>query len=100
MLQDANANSALEQRRQAACARGVGVQTQVFTGKALNAELWDVTGRRLIDFGSGIAVLATGHRHPRIVAAVRQSSSTAFTTPVSRSRRTKATSRCASGSTR
>lgn len=72
MLQDANANSALEQRRQAACARGVGVQTQVFTGKALNAELWDVTGRRLIDFGSGIAVLATGHRHPRIVAAVRQ----------------------------
>ena len=72
MLQDANANSALEQRRQAACARGVGVQTQVFTGKALNAELWDVTGRRLIDFGSGIAVLATGHRHPHIVAAVKQ----------------------------
>jgi len=72
MLQDANANSALEQRRQAACPRGVGVQTQAFTASARNAEIWDVNGRRLIDFGSGIAVLATGHRHPRIVAAVKQ----------------------------
>jgi 4-aminobutyrate aminotransferase len=37
----------------------------------LNAELWDVEGRRYIDFGSGIAVLNTGHRHPRIVQAIR-----------------------------
>ena len=71
MLQAVNQNTALEARRQAACPRGVGVQTQVFIARARNAELWDVEGRRLIDFGSGIAVLATGHRHPRIVAAVQ-----------------------------
>ena len=29
-----------------------------------NAELWDVDGRRYIDFGTGIAVLNTGHLHP------------------------------------
>ena len=72
MLQVANPNTVLEQRRLAACPRGVGVQTQAFTASALNAEIWDVTGKRLIDFGSGIAVLATGHRHPRIVAAVQR----------------------------
>lgn len=72
MLQAANPNAVLEQRRLAACPRGVGVQTQAFTASARNAEIWDVTGKRLIDFGSGIAVLATGHRHPRIVAAVQQ----------------------------
>jgi len=72
MLQAVNPNTLLETRRQAACPRGVGIQTQVYTARALNAELWDVEGRRFIDFGSGIAVLATGHRHPRIVAAVRE----------------------------
>jgi len=71
MLQSLNPNLVLEQRRQAACPRGVGVQTQVFTARAQNAEIWDVTGKRLIDFASGIAVLATGHRHPHIVAAVK-----------------------------
>lgn len=48
------------------------MQTKHFTASARNAEIWDIEGRRLIDFGSGIAVLGTGHRHPRIVAAVKQ----------------------------
>ncbi|MBI2767998.1 MAG: 4-aminobutyrate--2-oxoglutarate transaminase [Burkholderiales bacterium] len=65
-------NADLETRRLAACPRGVAVQTRHFTASARNSELWDVEGARLIDFGSGIAVLATGHRHPRIVAAVQQ----------------------------
>ena len=30
-----------------------------------NAEIWDVEGKRYIDFAGGIAVLNTGHRHPR-----------------------------------
>ncbi|MCW5257790.1 4-aminobutyrate--2-oxoglutarate transaminase [Verminephrobacter aporrectodeae subsp. tuberculatae] len=68
---NSNKNAALEARRQAACPRGVGVQTQVFVARAQNAELWDVSGKRFIDFGSGIAVLATGHRHPQVVEAVR-----------------------------
>lgn len=46
--------------------------TEVYAERALNAEIWDVQGRRFIDFGSGIAVLNTGHRHPRVVAAVQE----------------------------
>ena len=43
----------------------------VFAARALNAEIWDVEGRRYIDFASGIAVTNTGHNHPAVVAAVR-----------------------------
>jgi len=72
MLATVSNNSQLELRRQAACPRGVAVQTRHFTDRALNAELWDVEGRRLIDFAGGIAVLGTGHRHPRVIEAVQQ----------------------------
>lgn len=43
-----------------------------FAARAENAELWDVEGRRYIDFASGIAVNNVGHRHPCVVAAVRE----------------------------
>lgn len=72
MALDNTANQNIEARRQAACPRGIGVQTRHYTARARGSEIWDVEGRRLIDFGSGIAVLATGHRHPRIVAAVQR----------------------------
>ena len=36
-----------------------------------NAELWDVEGKRYVDFAGGIAVLNTGHRHPKVMAAVK-----------------------------
>jgi len=58
-------------RRRAAMPRGSGQVHEVFVDRALNAEVWDVEGRRYIDFAGGIAVLNTGHRHPRIVAAVK-----------------------------
>jgi len=64
-------NSELEIRRTKALARGVGVLTQNFAARAKNAEVWDEDGKRLIDFASGIAVLNTGHGHPRIVAAIK-----------------------------
>ncbi|WP_139140299.1 aminotransferase class III-fold pyridoxal phosphate-dependent enzyme, partial [Variovorax boronicumulans] len=58
-------NAAIDARRIAATPRGVGIGFPIYAERALNAELWDVEGRRYIDFGSGIAVLNTGHRHPR-----------------------------------
>lgn len=64
-------NASLAARRTAAISRGVGVSTSIFATRALNAELWDAEGRRYIDFASGIAVVNTGHGHPRIVAAVK-----------------------------
>jgi 4-aminobutyrate aminotransferase len=42
-----------------------------FVARAENAEIWDVEGRRYVDFAGGIAVLNTGHRHPRVVAALK-----------------------------
>ncbi|EJE48746.1 4-aminobutyrate aminotransferase [Acidovorax sp. CF316] len=64
-------NAALLARRHAAVARGVGQAHEIFVQKALNAELWDVEGRRYIDFAGGIAVLNTGHLHAGVIAAVK-----------------------------
>ncbi|VBC53307.1 4-aminobutyrate aminotransferase [Burkholderia pseudomallei] len=62
-------NADLHARKNAATPRGVGVMCDFYAARAENAELWDVEGRRFIDFAAGIAVLNTGHRHPRIVKA-------------------------------
>lgn len=62
--------SDLAVRRSAAVPRGVATATPLFAAKAENSEIWDSEGRRYIDFASGIGVLGTGHRHPRVVAAV------------------------------
>jgi 4-aminobutyrate aminotransferase len=63
-------NAELQSRKEAATPRGVGVMCQFYASHALNAEIWDVEGRRYIDFAAGIAVLNTGHRHPKLVAAM------------------------------
>ena len=63
-------NASLAARRVAAVARGVAHATQLYAARAENAELWDVEGRRYIDFAGGIAVLNTGHRHPKVMRAV------------------------------
>ncbi|CAJ2775348.1 4-aminobutyrate aminotransferase [Burkholderia pseudomallei] len=63
-------NADLHARKNAATPRGVGVMCDFYAARAENAELWDVEGRRFIDFAAGIAVLNTGHRHPRIVKAI------------------------------
>ncbi|WP_324044638.1 4-aminobutyrate--2-oxoglutarate transaminase [Aeromonas caviae] len=64
-------NQQWQARREAAVVQGVGTLLPVFIDRAHNAELWDVEGNRYIDFASGIAVLNTGHNHPKVVAAVR-----------------------------
>jgi 4-aminobutyrate aminotransferase len=64
-------NAEIETRRKAAMSRGVGVMTQIFVDRAENAELWDKEGNRYIDFAAGIAVVNTGHRHPKVIAAVK-----------------------------
>lgn len=63
-------NADVAVRREKAIARGVGMITQVYADRAENAEIWDVEGTRYIDFASGIAVVNTGHRHPKVKAAV------------------------------
>jgi 4-aminobutyrate aminotransferase len=59
----------LKARKAAAVPNGVGTKG-IYVARAENSEIWDVDGRRYIDFAAGIAVLNTGHRHPKIMAAV------------------------------
>jgi 4-aminobutyrate aminotransferase/(S)-3-amino-2-methylpropionate transaminase len=64
-------NAELFARRNAAVVRGIGNATPISAARAENAEIWDVEGKRYVDFAGGIAVLNTGHRHPKVVAAVQ-----------------------------
>lgn len=64
-------NQALLARRVAAVPRGVSSATTIFAARAENSEIWDVEGRRYIDFAGGIGVQNVGHRNPRVLGAVR-----------------------------
>ena len=68
---EAPTNAALIARREAAVPRGVASAAPIFADHAENAELWDVEGNRYVDFAGGIAVLNTGHRHPKVIAAAK-----------------------------
>ena len=65
-------NSDWQRRKHDAFPRGMGNILPVYVDRARNAEVWDIDGNRYLDFGSGIAVVNTGHSHPRVVAAVRE----------------------------
>ena len=64
-------NAEISARKNDAISRGVGMTTQIYADKAENSEIWDVEGNRYIDFAGGIAVLNTGHRHPKVIEAVK-----------------------------
>ncbi|CAN5487158.1 4-aminobutyrate--2-oxoglutarate transaminase [soil metagenome] len=65
-------NAEIFARREAAVPRGIGHSTPISAQRALNAEVWDVEGKRYVDFAGGIAVLNTGHCNPHVMAAVRE----------------------------
>ncbi len=64
-------NSDLQTRRTAAVPRGIATAYPRFVSRAENSEIWDVEGNRYVDFAGGIAVLNTGHRHPKVIEAVK-----------------------------
>lgn len=64
-------NAKLVSRRAAAIPKGVGLMNPIFAKRAKNAEVWDVEGTRYIDFAAGIAVVNTGHCHPKIIDAIK-----------------------------
>jgi len=53
-------------------ARGLANTHSIFVDRAEGTRLWDTDGKEYLDFTSGIGVLNTGHRHPRVVRAVRE----------------------------
>ncbi len=62
-------NQEWQQRKENAIAQGQGNLAPLYVDKALNSEVWDIEGKRYIDFSSGIAVVNTGHCHPKVQAA-------------------------------
>jgi len=64
-------NAELNALKEQYVARGAASAATAFAAHAENAELWDADGNRFIDFGGGIGVLNLGHRHPRVVAAIK-----------------------------
>ncbi|MFQ1061435.1 4-aminobutyrate--2-oxoglutarate transaminase [Bordetella trematum] len=60
------------ERRALAIPASLTQHLHMMIDRAENAEYWDEAGKRYIDFGAGIAVANTGHRHPDVVAAVKQ----------------------------
>jgi 4-aminobutyrate aminotransferase len=69
-MEDVMSNQGLTERRTDALPKGIASATPIFVERAENAELWDVEGRRYLDFAAGIAVCNTGHRHPKVMEAV------------------------------
>jgi 4-aminobutyrate aminotransferase/(S)-3-amino-2-methylpropionate transaminase len=52
--------------------RGIATAHPLVAARAEGAQLWDVDGKRYLDFVGGIGVLNVGHNHPRVVEAVRR----------------------------
>lgn len=65
-------NTGWQKRKDAAIAVGEANLAPIYIERGKNAELWDVEGKRYIDFATGIAVCNTGHSHPSVVAAVKE----------------------------
>ena len=66
------ASRALTARRQKAVSQAVPALTSIAVAHAEGALITDVDGNRLIDFAGGIGTLNVGHRHPRVIAAIRE----------------------------
>lgn len=64
-------NKELQALKERYVAAGAASPNDQFADHALNAEVWDADGKRMIDFAGGIGVLNIGHRHPRVVEAVK-----------------------------
>ncbi|CAG2143338.1 4-aminobutyrate--2-oxoglutarate transaminase [Cupriavidus numazuensis] len=71
-MNNESSNAALHARRLAATPRGTPALADFFVSRARNAELWDVHGRRFIDFAGGVGVLNTGHVHPEVTRAAQR----------------------------
>ena len=52
--------------------RGISSAHPVTVDRAQGSEIWDISGKRYIDFAGGIGVMNVGHAHPRVMKAVRE----------------------------
>ena len=65
-------NKEMMARRVAAVPRGVGSACTVIADRASGSEVFDVDGRRYIDFARWIAVMNVGYGHPKLILVARE----------------------------
>ncbi len=64
-------NLDFETRRDNAVARAIAYSSTFVADRAENAEVWDVEGKRYIDFCGGIGCQNIGHRNERVITAIK-----------------------------
>jgi 4-aminobutyrate aminotransferase len=64
-------NAHWAERLKNAIPSGIGIGNNIFAAKAKNALLWDIEGKRYIDFAGGIGVLNSGHCNPDVINAAK-----------------------------
>ena len=52
--------------------RGITSAHPITVDRARGSELWDISGKRYIDFAGGIGVMNVGHARPRVTQAVQE----------------------------
>ena len=72
MSRTVGTNAELLAMRERNVPRGVVTAHPIVAARAEGAYIWDVEGRRYLDFVGGIGVMNVGHNHPRVVAAVTE----------------------------
>jgi 4-aminobutyrate aminotransferase/(S)-3-amino-2-methylpropionate transaminase len=64
-------NQEFEARRDKAVARAIAYSSTFVADRAENAEVWDVEGKRYIDFCGGIGCQNVGHRNSQVVTVIK-----------------------------
>src|SRR5690348_18000631 len=68
----AGTESELAELRSRYVPRGITSSHPITADRAKGSELWDVSGKRYVDFAGGIGVMNVGHAHPRVMQAVQE----------------------------
>src|SRR2546429_7716307 len=70
-VRHASTEAELAELRSKYIPRGITSAHPITADRAKGSELWDVSGKRYIDFAGGIGVMNVGHAHPRVMRAVQ-----------------------------
>lgn len=64
-------NQEIETRRDNSVAKAIAYSSTFAADRASNAEIWDVEGKRYIDFCGGIGCQNVGHRNEKVINAIK-----------------------------
>jgi len=71
-IREAASESELAELRATYVPRGITSSHPIAVDHVIGSELWDVSGKRYVDFAGGIGVMNVGHAHPLVMAAVEE----------------------------